>query len=43
MLILELKKKRFVFLFTDDDNCAGVDCGPGRMCVDGIDTYTCVY
>lgn len=28
--------------FKDEDNCAGVNCGPGRKCIDDIDTYICV-
>lgn len=27
--------------FKDDDDCAGVDCGPGLECEDGINSYIC--
>lgn len=28
--------------FKDDDDCIGVDCGPGLRCRDGLGKYTCV-
>ncbi|XP_013391129.1 uncharacterized protein LOC106159394 [Lingula anatina] len=34
--------KSLYLYFRDDDDCLVNDCAPGTLCVDGINTYTCV-